>query len=468
MDEALIGLAEILEELHSRWIPHQGQIPMGRALFYEGSKQIFACCGRNFGKTQFAGYASWRYAMENPGTGVFIFEPYNVQAREILWASNVIQNFGPREWLDGDPNSTEMRVNFVNGSFIKITGSDNFEALRGVKPKGLCIFDEYKDLRPEFISSFMPNIAAFEPPIMMIGTPPETENHFTEMMEIAKKSDKWRFFYAPSEANPHISKEWLAAEKERLISIGEEATWLREYMALFVKGGKRHLVPQFLTMEKKMAWPTDPHKWQLFTIFDPAGSSTFGVLFMLFNPYSKLVKIAKEIYEQDMALMTAKGIWDQTKPIVADIKTKGISSFEYVYDEAASSFRNEMNSVAPEVWLQPTHKSDTTRGEGLSILRDLIRLGMIEVSPECVKFIWEVENYIKDENGKIPKKNDHLIDCCFYGLQAMGFTFEQVQAPKEKELDTMHRFTKLEDELNFNNTLNEFDQIHDGGSMEEL
>lgn len=467
MDEGLIGLAEILEGLHSRWQPHAGQIPIGRALFYQGFLNIFVMAGKNFGKTELASYIGWRWSQEHPGSESYIIEPFSVQAKEILWASNRIQGFGDPDLIE-DVNNSEMRLKFKNGSFIKLIGSDNEAALAGIKPRGIIIYDELKDHRESAIKLMEPNRAAFNIPAVFIGTPPEVECYFTKLMEHAKKSPEWAFFHAPTSSNPHISRKWLENKKEELISMGDETTWLRDYEAIFVKGGKRHLVPQFLTMEKKMTWPTDPHKWQLFTIFDPAGSSTFGVLFMLFNPYSKLVKIAKEIYEQDMALMTAKGIWDQTKPIVADIKTKGISSFEYVYDEAASSFRNEMNSVAPEVWLQPTHKSDTSRGEGLSILRDLIRLGMIEVSPECVKFIWEVENYIKDEKGKIPKKNDHLIDCCFYGLQAMGFTFEQVQAPKEKELDTMSRFTKLEDELNFNNTLNEFDQIHDGGSMEEL
>lgn len=465
-EESIIALAEILNGLHERWTPHIGQIPIGKALFYDHIKSIFVCAGKNFGKTELAAYCSWRWALEHPGSENYIIEPFSIQAKEILWASKRIQTFGPPEHLDGEGNNTEMRLHFKNGSFIKLLGSDNEIALQGIKPKGLIVYDEIKDHRRSAINLMEPNRAAFDVPALFIGTPPEIECYFNDLMEVAKINDDWRFFHAPTSTNPHISRKWLERKRLELIQMGEEETWLRDYEAIFVKGGKRHLVPAFIKMEKKISIPTDPHKWQVFTIFDPAGSSTFGTLIILFNPYTKHHKVWKEIYEQDPQKMTARGIWQQAGPFISELKSSGFSEFEYVYDEAAASFRNEMCEHAPDIWLIPTQKAKTERGEGLSIFRDVITDNLLEVSPECSWFIWEVENYIKDENNRIPKKNDHLIDCYLYFLQAAGFEFKKEQAPKEADQLYQKRFTTIDDEIRFNTNSDAFE--FESGSMEEF
>ena len=53
MDEidGLIDLAEIHEDLHERFTPHTGQIPIGTAIFYSLFKFIFVVAGRSFGKS---------------------------------------------------------------------------------------------------------------------------------------------------------------------------------------------------------------------------------------------------------------------------------------------------------------------------------------------------------------------------------------------------------------------------------
>ena len=163
-----LHLATGIEALHRKWTPHPAQVELGRALLSGGFLDVFGQCGRNFGKTELVGYLTWRYAFTFPRSENYYFAPYMKQAREIMWASRRIQDFGPKDWIESI-NNTEMRITFKNGSFIKLDGSDNVDAYRGVKPKGLTIYDEFKDFRPEFHEAYDPNRAAFNSPLLIIG-----------------------------------------------------------------------------------------------------------------------------------------------------------------------------------------------------------------------------------------------------------------------------------------------------------
>jgi len=71
---------EMVQALHAVWTPHAGQIEIGKALFNEEIKQIFAKCGRNFGKTDLICYCLWRYAKMTPGSENYYFAPLTNQA----------------------------------------------------------------------------------------------------------------------------------------------------------------------------------------------------------------------------------------------------------------------------------------------------------------------------------------------------------------------------------------------------
>lgn len=472
-EAGVIALAEFLQALHAKWKPHPGQIKLGWALFYGLFKDIFACCGRNFGKTEFIAYALWRYAYERSESENYCFGPLAKQVREILWASSRIQTLGPEEYKEG-VNNTEMRVTFHNRSFIKLDGSDNFDAYRGIKPKGLSVYDEFKDIRKEFVDAYDPNRAAFDSPAIYIGTPPEFHNHFVDTMEKAKKyhGKTWFYLHAPSSMNPHISARWLQQKRMELIEAGDEETWLREYEALYIKGGKRHIFPQYLKYKCRPLAdliPKDLHKWQLVTHFDPATTSTFGVLLSLFNPYTKKLLLVDEVYEDVMERMTTRQIWAQVMPIIEKWRQMGVRSFQYGYDEAAAWFMNETRDwamerqekkelVPPDLWLQPTKKNEFGIETGIGMVRDVFNHKMIEVADHLENFRHEMENYIKDEKGKIPKDKDHQINNLQYTLQLLGFDFAEKNQPKPTDPDEMHRGHSIEEDIGDSFGLEEFGQ----------
>lgn len=156
---------------------------VARALFIDGCKDIWVEGGRKGGKSYgVICYCAWRWAGMFPGSHIYYYAPEQKQAKEILWAPQIIQNFGPREYLTGKPNDTEMRVNFKNGSYIKLDGSDNFDSVRGISSAHLFFLDERRDFKKEFFPAFDPNRARFMAPVISTSTPPEAEGPYTEKL----------------------------------------------------------------------------------------------------------------------------------------------------------------------------------------------------------------------------------------------------------------------------------------------
>jgi hypothetical protein len=437
----------VIEGLHSHWEPHKGQSRVGKALI-AGVKDIFVNAGRNWGKTDFVAYWLWRWAITNPGSENYYFAPYMKQAKEIIWATKRLQNFGPREWITS-PNNTELRLPFLNGSFIKCDGSDNVDSYRGIKPKGLIIFDEFKDFKEEFYPSFDPNRAAHDAPLIIIGTPPDRDGQFIDVMLEHQRNPNKRYYWAPSEENPHLSRQWLENKKTELYAKGAGDEWEREYRARFVKGGKKKIFPmlsnghikpykemlQFLMRDRKKL------EWYLWN--DPGSATCFATLFVAINPYTKKIYCIDEIYETDQRNMSVGQIGPKMFEIRDELYEDG--EWRQGYDEAATWFANEMMDQFEENF-EPSHKHLNDKEQGISLIRDVLLSGHLEMSDRCVKLFWEMDNYFKDDSGKIPKKDDHLIDTLRYTLGAAHYKTQEAQEYLESK-DEDFRGARIEDDF---------------------
>jgi len=448
-------IARGMKELHSRWQPHDAQIQIGKALIADRCKDVFAQCGRNFGKTELVAYLLWRWAWTFPGSENYYFSPFMKQSREILWASRRVQTLGPEDWIE-KVNEQEMRIYFKNGSFIKLDGSDNVEAYRGVKPKGLTIFDEFKDFREEFFEAYDPNRAAFDTPLFIIGTPPEFEGQFNRIATSWASDPSKRFFEFSTSSNPHIQKDWLKKKQAELYARGEGDKWEREYQAKFVRGGSKRIFPMLKdAMIKSHAAlmseiAKDRRKLEWFCWADPAGASTFAVLFAAINPYTRHVYFLDEIYEQRQEEMTVQKIGARIMRMTKELYP---GEWRFGYDEAEAWFRNEMLEHF-DLSFEPTQKAKNDKTSGLSLLKDIMLENKLTVSSRCQKLFWELDNYRKDDEGRIVKKNDHLIDDARYILSAAHYSLnETVESTKEK--DPMFRGARIEDDFHGFNEVGE-------------
>lgn len=448
-NSGLVNYADMISGLHSKWKPHVGQKRVGRALLQDNCRAIFIQAGRNWGKTSLVTYLLWRWAKSNPYSSNYYFAPFMKQAREILWAAGQIQGFGPKEWIEGKPNNTEMRIPFTNKSFIKLDGSDNVDAYRGIKPNGLIIFDEFKDFREEFYEVFDPNRAAHDAPLIIIGTPPDREGQFLNVAKVYDEDSSKRFFLAPTEENPYISKEWLASKKKELYDRAEGDVWEREYMAKYVPGGVCKIFPMISkrhvrTHQDIMSMiERDKRKLEWFVIADPAASTAFGMLFIATNPYNKQIFILDEIFETDQNKMSVDQIgrrYIQKRNLLYEEE-----GWRQIYDEAETWFRNEVYDRFGE-FFEPTTKQLNDKEYGLSLIKDVLLYDRVIISENCEHLFWEMDNYYKDKSGKIPKRNDHLIDCFRYFLYAANYVLTKEKEYVEKE-DENFRGAKIKDDF---------------------
>lgn len=442
-------IATGIRALHDRWTPHPGQVEIGRALIGERVKEVFAQCGRNFGKSELVAYLLWRWAWTYPRSENYYFAPYMKQSREIMWASRRIQDFGPFEWVQ-DFNNTEMRVTLTNGSFIKLDGSDNVDAYRGVKPRGLTVFDEFKDFRPEFYEAYDPNRAAHDTPLLIVGTPPDHDCQFVDVGNAYQADPSKRFYTFPSQSNPHIGRAWLEAKKAELYARGDADQWEREYMARFLKGGRSAIFPMLSSdvikphddIMRELYRDRRKLEWILWA--DPAGASCFAVLFLAINPYSRRLYLLDEIYETNQADMTVGRIGRKIAAMRAEICEE--INWRQGYDEAETWFANEMLDLYNE-YFEPSQKAKSDKLSGLALIKDALVANLVTISDRCVKLFWEMENYRKDENGKIPKQNDHLLDCLRYALDAARYSVKDEPEPIPPEASPMWRGARPSDDF---------------------
>jgi len=401
---------------------------------------IFLECGRKFGKTEIVCYFLWRLALTRPG-GYYYLAPEQKQAREILWAPKRILTFGPQEYIAG-VNNTEMRITFINGSFIKVDGSDNYDSYRGIEPHGIA-YDEFRNFRPEFHAAMGPNLGVHSAPLLITTTPPERDlEHYDSLLNECKASGD--YFHGTTFDNPHVSREFYEKEKEKLYARGEADVWERENMARRVRGGKKSIFPMFAERHVMrdeilaMMINKDRHKMDWFVVADPGTTSCFAVIFGAVHRYTKCVYIIREIYEKRQSETSTSLIVPRVSKLKEEAYpgyiARGIE-FDHVYDEAAAWFATEaLNSFGESedhadsaVWT-PTNKSLRDKLSGLSAIKDAMNYGLFVVSDACPNVSWEIVNYLKDDHNKPIKENDHLIDCIRY-----AFDFHKIGFAQESE-----------------------------------
>lgn len=186
-------------------------------------------CHRRFGKTVFAINdlikEALTHTLNNPRFAYIA--PFLSQAKAIAWDylkyySNPIPGV--------KINEAELRIDYPNGSRIRLFGADNADALRGHYFDGV-ILDEYAQISPKlFAEVIRPALSDRSGFCVFMGTP-KGRNHFWDLYEAYKDDPSW-FVRTFKASQTSIIDEAELEDAKRLMS-GQRGAYDQEYECSF-------------------------------------------------------------------------------------------------------------------------------------------------------------------------------------------------------------------------------------------
>ena len=448
---------QLIHDLNKNWFLYPGQAEVAKAVFADGKRLVFLQCGRKYGKTTVMLYCLVRWALTHPNAQVYWFAPKAKQAREIVWESQRLQTFVPKKYVTKIKN-TEMRVVFFNGSFVKLDGSDEYEQYRGIEPDAAG-YDELKDFDHRFDTSFRPNLGPKKAPLIVAGTPPRNdvspgEMKFHALAEEAKRRKDG--FYKECASWERKDPDWI--EELESIKIQFEARaargdadamneWRVEYGGEYVQGGPGSIFPMF--QENIHSKPRNEillelrqriHDCDFYCIADPGNKECFCVVFYIHDVRNGHMYAVDEIYEQDQSENSIAQIYPRIQEKFQAIYPYA-SGWNFIYDEAELWFKVNMLANYEDPGWRATRKGLYRQKAAeakpfLGHIKDAFVRYAFTIASECVHGIKEIKGYAKDENGNIPKKNDHWIDTARYAFAESNFEFSPVVPDVESRISS--------------------------------
>ncbi len=427
-----------INEVHKRPL-HDAQVKVLRDYFNNGIRVCQSQWSRNGGKTECALALANLACLLKDNFQAIIVCPELKQAKKIYWHKKRLQNYAPPQYIK-DVSTTDLKVDFVNGSLITVDGCENYEALRGIKPD-LVIYDEFQHHSKEFhLEVMQPNLLSKSTALFIFGTPPKDRSAYYvdfrhELLRAIEHGDKESSYYEfDARINPVNDPGELAKRRKALYDSGNEVIWQREYEGKLVFGGEDVVFPKWKPAQHVRIHRTvmsyldhDKRKLKWLTICDPGTSTCFAVLFACYNPYTQQIFLLDEIYERDRARTDTRQIFDRIRKKEQELYPESQQTdWHRVYDEAAAWFQREVianyKHQYSKINLSPTHKQKSDEETEISRVKMLMaEENSLTVSDRCYWLRWEIESYVTDENGKYPDKNNHLIDCFKYLMDATGW-----------------------------------------------
>ena len=271
------------------------------------------CAGRRAGKSVLARMICYQWAA-TPGV-YWIVSPTYRQAEMIHW-KEVLKEI-PREWI-AKTNATKLSVTLTNGSVIELKGSENPDALRGVKLNGLVV-DEIASIRnwdwlwQEVLRA---TLVDYEAPAIFISTP-KGFNHFHGLYLLGQGDDpdykSWRF---TSYDNPIIPKGEVDAAKRTTTEdffAQEYLADFRKYTGLVYKGFDRgvHIID-----------PMDiPDYWQIYCGIDFGSTNPTACLWIAVDGDSNWY-VVREHYATGATIDFHAGVLNSS-----DLRNRVVSTF---------------------------------------------------------------------------------------------------------------------------------------------
>lgn len=220
--------------LPHKFTPRPYQIPFFRAVD-RGLKRILLVWPRRHGKDKSCFNALVREAVKTIGNYYYIFPEYN-QGRKALWDN--IDKDGlrtidhvPRELLRSR-NTTEMKIELVNGSIIQVVGAADIDRIVGTNPRGV-VFSEYSLIDP-MVWGYIYPILAENGGFAWFNMTPRGKNHGLQLLQSALGKKEWFVSHLNAKECGVFTEAELEAIKQEYFDLyGDYQLFEQEFMTSF-------------------------------------------------------------------------------------------------------------------------------------------------------------------------------------------------------------------------------------------
>jgi hypothetical protein len=223
------------------YTPHRWQAELHDQQQYY--RYLVLVCHRRFGKSFFAINALIHAALDfKRGDGRFAYiAPYYKQSKQVAW--DYFKQFCG-VIPDIHFNEAELRIDFPNGSRIRLYGGDNPDALRGIYLDGV-VLDEVADMRPNVWGEVIrPTLADRQGWAIFIGTPKGIDL-FYEIYQKALQSPDWYARVLRADETGIIPDDELSSARAEMT----EQQYAQEFLCDFTASTGDTLIPITLAVE---------------------------------------------------------------------------------------------------------------------------------------------------------------------------------------------------------------------------
>lgn len=200
-------------ELPHRFTLREYQKPLWRHIVSENGTRAVVCAHRRAGKDAVCWNIVLAKAMERKGLYLYALPTYT-QARKVIWegigkSGLSLFDHVPKE-LIAKKNDSEMKLELINGSLIRVVGADEYDRLVGTNPLGI-VFSEYALMNPRAWDFLRPILAENGGWCIWISTP-RGHNAFYEVLQTAKEQ-KWFWQVLTVDDTKAIGPEMIQEER---------------------------------------------------------------------------------------------------------------------------------------------------------------------------------------------------------------------------------------------------------------
>lgn len=367
------------------WLLHTGQ--RGLTDFFDTNKATISVfnCPRRFGKSYWIVWLAIRHALRNAGSQIRVAAPTQKQIKSIFipLVGQILKHF-PSELQPIPANGTWT---FSNGSIIVLAGADYKEgdALRGVA-SDLILVDEAgftKNLRYLVQDILLPQTITTNGRVILASTPPKSMDHDFSNIYIPRAVAENSYLKRTIFDNPMVSEQKRA---QIILECGGEDTdtWKREYMCELISDSTALIIPEFRVDQhvKKNPMPN---------FFRPYVGADFGlkdftaILFGYFDFHRQTLVIQEEFIAN---YQTTDQIGDAIKAIETRLWGKPQFPPERLGDNELQTLWDLQRTHG--INIKPAIKHD--KETAISSLRTCFQSNKIEVWPNCLKLIHQLQN----------------------------------------------------------------------------